>query len=122
MDNTFKDAAETHQELSAPKSLTDHRSAGEVCERIKEMIADFEKRIDQDHEVGIRLVNFGKEMTFHFENIAYHEPNLVRFSGFLDDKSPVELIQHVSHINFLLMAIKRLNAKRPKIGFSTREE
>ena len=93
--------------------------ASGFCQRINEMISDFDKTLDQEHEVGIRLVSFGQEIIFHAERIGYFNPSLITFSGLLDDGSPVELVQHVSQISFLLMAVKRLHPEKHKIGFKS---
>ena len=40
-------------------------------ERIVRSINRFEASLDQDHEVGARLVNFGANVTFHIEDVGY---------------------------------------------------
>lgn len=95
--------------------------ASEFYNRLVEMIKDFDGKLDHDLEVGIRLVSFGQTVQFHIEDLGYYDPSLIRFHGRLDDGSKVELIQHVSQISFLLMAVKRLNPEEPKrpIGFES---
>jgi hypothetical protein len=97
--------------------------AEDYCERIMEMIADFESELDDTQEVGMRLVSFGQSVTFHVQDIGYYNPYLIRFYGQLEDGSPVELIQHVSQISFLLMAAKKLDPEKParRIGFNVEE-
>jgi hypothetical protein len=94
--------------------------ADQFCQRLIETINEFDKRLDQEHEVGMKLVTFGQAIKFHVHAIGYTNPSLIRFYGVLEDGSPVELIQHVSQISFLLMAVKRLNPEEPKkqIGFT----
>lgn len=88
--------------------------ASDYHERIIEMIADFESELDDTQEVGMRLVTFGQSVTFHVQNIGYYDPYLIRFIGQLEDGSPVELVQHVSQISFLLMAAKKLDPEMDK--------
>jgi hypothetical protein len=99
--------------------LTNPDYASEFHQRLIEMICDFDKELDQEHEVGMRLVTFGQAITFHVSDIGYYNPSLIQFYGKLEDGSNVELIQHVSQISFLLMAVKRLDPSTPKprIGF-----
>lgn len=98
--------------------------ASEFYERLVNMITEFDDELDNEHEVGIRLVSFGQNVTFHVTNLGYYNPSLIRFYGNLEDGSPVELIQHVSQISFLLMSVKRLNPEEPKkrIGFLSDDE
>lgn len=88
------------------------------------MINDFQKELDDQHEVGARLVTFGEKITLHIEDIGYWNPSLIRFYGRLDDGSPVELVQHVSQISILLVKMQRKNLDKPKrpIGFGTCEK
>ncbi|MGD7051435.1 DUF6173 family protein [Sutcliffiella horikoshii] len=98
----------------------DKNSAGEFHKRLVEMINDFDKSLDEEHEVGMRLVTFGQTVQFHVEDLGYYNPSLIIFQGRTEDGSQIELIQHVSQISFLLMAVKRLNPESPKkrIGFN----
>lgn len=93
--------------------------ASEFRARIIARIQQFESGLDQAHEVGVRLVTFGQSITFHVADIGAQDPSLITFSGEMDDGSPVALVQHVSQISFLLMAVKRPdpNAPRRVFGF-----
>lgn len=85
---------------------------------------DFHRALDKEHEAGGRLVNFGQSLTFHINDIDYWDPALIIFKGVTDDGSPVELIQHVSQISVLMVALKRQDPKQPKrpIGFMSWDE
>lgn len=102
----------------------DQNLADEFHRRLINWINDFHKSLDEEHEVGARLVNFGQAITFHVEDIGYWNPSLISFSGKNELGEPVELIQHVSQISILLVAMKRQNIQHPKrpIGFSSWEE
>lgn len=97
--------------------------ASEFHKRLVEMVNNFDDDLDETEEVGMRLVSFGQTVQFHVEDIGYYNPSLIRFYGKTDDGKNIELIQHVSQISFLLMAVPRLNPDKPKkkIGFSTEE-
>lgn len=107
-------------ELSKIQTPTDPNLASEFHKRLVEWINDFDKSLDQDHEVGVRLVNFGQAVTFHLRDVGYWNPSLISFSGYTEQGEPVELIQHVSQISILLLKVKRQYPSQPKrpIGFA----
>lgn len=82
-------------------------------------IRRFDEALDLAQEVGMQLVSFGQSVTFHVAEIAYCNPSLIIFKGWMDNGRRVELTQHVSQISFLLIALPRLNPEKPKrkIGF-----
>jgi Family of unknown function (DUF6173) len=97
----------------------DQNLASEFQRRLVEWITDYDKSLDDAHEVGVKLVSFGQSITFRLYNVGYWNPSLMRFYGISEDGSPVELIQHVSQISILLMTLPRQNPSKPKrpIGF-----
>ena len=99
--------------------FTNPNMASEFRKRLIEWVNEFDESLDHEHEVGIRLVNFGQTVTFHLDAIGYYNPSLISFSGFMENGDPVELIQHVSQISVLLMKMKRPDPTKPKrtIGF-----
>ncbi len=88
----------------------------ELIERIKK----FESELNQEHEVGMQLVTFGESTQFSVLSLGYTDPSIIWFEGILADGSHVELVQHVSQISFLMIALKREDPEKPKapIGFS----
>lgn len=99
--------------------------ASEFLKRLLQVMSDFEDRLDQEHDIGIRLVSFGQSAVIHVNALGYINPNLIRFYGTLEDGSTVELVQHVSQVSFLLVEIRRQNPEEPKqkkFGFITLEE
>jgi hypothetical protein len=90
-------------------------------DRLIEMIGEFEKELDDQHEAGIRLVSFGQTVIFHLEDIGYYNPSLIRFFGRTEDGNPVELIQNVSQISILLMKLQKADSDKParRVGFAT---
>ncbi|MGA2146560.1 MAG: DUF6173 family protein [Bryobacteraceae bacterium] len=97
----------------------EHNYASAFHERLVKMISRFDAKLDQEHEVGARLVNFGESVVFHLANIGFWNPSLIIFSGETDDGKPVELIQHVSQISVLLVKLPRKDPSKPKqpLGF-----
>lgn len=97
--------------------------ASEFHKRLVEYINEFDSKLDQEHEVGMRLVSFGQSIQFAVRDIGYYNPKLICFYGELDNGSKVQLIQHVNQISFLLLALPRANPSQPKrpIGFHREE-
>ncbi|MBD2247559.1 DUF6173 family protein [Nostoc sp. FACHB-888] len=93
--------------------------ASQQAKILIKQINDFDESLDSDQEVGVRLVYFGQSITFHVSNIGYFNPSLIVFLGLTEEGKPIQLIQHVSQISFLLMALPKLNPEKPKkrIGF-----
>src|SRR5258705_6608644 len=59
--------------------------ASEFHKRLAKSIANFDASLDQKHEVGVRLVNFGRSAVFHLKKIGCWNPSLLYFIGVTDD-------------------------------------
>lgn len=93
--------------------------AGWMHERIVKSIEDFEKDLGNEYQAGGRLVNF-KDIVFSIEDVGYWGPDMIIFYGALPDGSHVQLLQHISQLNLLLVSVPRkddLTQPRRKIGF-----
>lgn len=95
-----------------------HMWADAQYEIIKKYIVDFEKSLDQEHEVGLLLTSFGTTVMMQVTEIGYEGSVLMIFKGYVDGREAT-LIQHISQINFLLTSMKRPEPEKPKvqIGF-----
>ena len=89
----------------------------EICQAIKSYVENFERDLDEEHEIGIRLASFGGIVFFHAQQIGFSKPNIITFYGVTDEGDKVQLIQHVSQLNFLLKAVKRREDKKNPIRF-----
>jgi hypothetical protein len=121
MSETLKTMA--HAELE--RKAHDQGFASVLYERLMVQVTEFEKTLDPNHEVGAYLASFGTQVTIQIHHIGYHNPYFVIFSGTkLDDGSDVRLVQHVSQINVLLVALKKADPEKParRIGFTDRDE
>ncbi|MGE0830590.1 MAG: DUF6173 family protein [Hyphomonadaceae bacterium] len=87
--------------------------------RLAQAIAAFEQKLDAEHEVGFHLVQFGGGQVFHAENVGFWAPDWVIFFGKNGLGEPLQLIQHVTQLNVLLVASKKEDtADKPRrIGF-----
>lgn len=93
-------------------------TASNFYKKLKREITEFEEGLSEDFVVGIRLINFG-QMTFTVSEVGYNDPSLIIFIGEYEG-GPVRLVQHVSQINMLLMALKpqvEEKVERRQIGF-----
>ena len=102
---------------SAPAGKSQAES---TYQRLLKYIGQFEAQLDRDHEVGGRFVAFGDDTHFHIADVGYWNPDLVTFDGFDKSGNRVKLIQHVSQLNVLLVAVRKTTpATEPprRIGF-----
>ena len=65
------------------------------------------------------IVQFNQSITILVKEIGYIGYNLVCFHGEDTSDKPLELIQHVQQLNFLLMIVPKPESEAPKrkIGF-----
>jgi hypothetical protein len=83
-------------------------------------IRGFEEILDDTQEVGARLVSFGNTVTFHVRNIDYSQPSVITFDGVTDEGNKVRLVQHVTQLSVLLIALPvRAGEQKRPIGFVT---
>lgn len=109
---------ESHQKASAPAQLSKSANLAEwTYERLKNYIKEFEADLDDQHEIGAHLVSFGRDVTFHIDDIGYHGPDIITFHGKNDKGQVVQLIQHTSQLSVLLVAIDKQSDKPRRIGF-----
>ncbi len=102
--------------------FTNPNLASEFYKRLVEMIKDFDESLDQNQEVGVKLASFGQTVTFHVTDLGYYNPSLIVFYGLMDNGQKVQLIQHVSQISFLLIAVQKLDPEKPKIKIGFLDE
>jgi hypothetical protein len=93
-----------------------------MYERLQSQIKDFEQELDEEHEIGMRLVSFGPSLLFHIEHLGYHGPDMIIFYGKNEHGENVQLLQHTSQLNVLLVAAKKLGKEPRRIGFLSDSE
>ena len=82
-----------------------------------ECIYEFEKSLDDDHEIGARLLSFASEVTFYIQDVGYDDPHMISFSGSNENGEKLQLVQHVSQLNIFLVAMKKRGEEPVRIGF-----
>lgn len=86
-------------------------------EILQKYIEEFQSNLDDEHEVGLLLTNFGQSVLMQVCEISYEESVLLIFKGYVNGKYST-LIQHVSQLNFLITSVEKEPDKpKRKIGF-----
>jgi hypothetical protein len=88
-----------------------------MFKRLQKQILDFEAKLNDDQEIAVRLVSFSDSQVFHIQGMGYHGPDIITFVAVSPEGEHVQLIQHVSQLNVLLIAAKKLGPKPQRIGF-----
>lgn len=87
-------------------------------EIIRKYVLEFQSGLDDTHDVGLLLTNFGSSILMEVTEIGYEESVLMVFKGFVNG-TPSTLIQHVSQLNFLLTTVpKQSDVPHRTIGFT----
>ena len=87
-------------------------------ERIILYIQNFEKQLDNDHEVGMGLTG-GEAGVIRIEGLGFYDPDIITFYGRDPTGTKAQQIQHVSQLNVMLRALpKQVDQPEPtRIGF-----
>ncbi len=94
-------------------------AAEEVFNHLVTRVKDFQASLPEHHELGIQLANFGAERAVHVRGMGYRNPNIIEFYGLLDGRTQVAVVQHVSQLNFMLVAVPPVPEQPPyRIGFA----
>lgn len=86
-------------------------------ESLGDYVKAFEAELDGEHEIGARLVSFGSSVTIHVHQVGYSRPSLITFTGVTEKGDKVQLVQHISQLSFLLVAVKKIGETPYRIGF-----
>ena len=93
-------------------------AAEEVFNHLLTRVKDFQANLPEHFELGIRLANYGGERAVHVRGMGYRNPNIIEFYGLLDGEQQVAVVQHVSQLNFMLVAVPPVAEQEPyRIGF-----
>lgn len=101
----------------------DYTYADWKYEKLKEQIEEFQSGLTDDVDVCVALASFGTSMIMQVADIGYQNPDMLYFYGYINGNE-TQLIQHVSQLNFVLMAVKKEEPERPprRIGFVSDDE
>ena len=92
-------------------------------EKLKEQIQEFEAKLDSSQEIAICLTSLGASIKLAVHDISFQNPDMLYFYGKVDGNE-AQLIQHISQLNLLLIAVPRpdLTVPRRRIGFISASE
>lgn len=148
MDDKIKTAAEAEEQAALPQAYASHLSPDEelaeqqalpagvvqkpvdqksaaewAYERIVLYIQNFEKQLDQNHEVAMGFVG-GDVGSLRIMGMGFFAPDILTFYGAAPDGSKMQLVQHVSQLNVTLVAAPKENddAEPARIGFQLAQE
>lgn len=111
------------EEMESPAigalDVRNYHMADYSYEVIMDRVKEFEEGLDSDHEVGVMLASFGQSVTMTVTDIGYSNPSTLVFYGYVKS-DPATLIQHISQLNFLLIAVPKADPEKPprRIGFA----
>lgn len=90
-----------------------------VAQNIYEEILKYQSKLSEKDDIALSIVRFGISTTILVDSIGYIGYNLIRFGGKDNSGKPLELIQHVSQLDFLLTVAPKPAPEVPKrqIGF-----
>jgi hypothetical protein len=106
------------KEMSIPQFAPPHQMnpAEWTYDRLVEYIKDFESDLDNEHEIGGHLVS-GSGLTFHMTDMGFYGPDIICFYGVDSNGQRVQLIQNISQLSVLLVALKKMDEKPRRLGF-----
>jgi hypothetical protein len=105
-------------ELNQVPLRRNYQLADYQYEILMRSIHEFESELDDNYEIAVQLASFGQTIVMQVTDIGYSNPALIHFHGYINGQKS-QLIQHVSQLNFLLMAVPKADPTRPanRIGF-----
>ncbi|NKK92915.1 hypothetical protein GFL95_17005 [Rhizobium leguminosarum bv. viciae] len=102
--------------------ILDMHPAEWMYERLAKSIIAFEESLDPDQEVGARLVNFSATEVISIDNVGYWGTDLIIFYGRTSDGRKAELLQHITQVNVLLVAVRVEKEEVRRIGFILKQK
>lgn len=107
------------QKLVNAAIIQEQSTAEIIAEHLYQEITDYQASLPNTEDVAMSIVQFNQSTTILVESIGYIGYNLVRFVGKDNSGKPLELIQHISQLNFLLMVVPKpeKEPEKRKIGF-----
>lgn len=96
-------------------------STAEVtAQYIYHSILDFSLQIGEEHDVGLQVSTLGTGVKVYLSDLSYHNPHLIIFGSEDQDGTKIRIVQHITQLNYALIAILKPEQEKPKrkIGFS----
>lgn len=117
--NAIQKSSSDKQKMVNAAIIQEESIAQIVAENLYQEIINYQANLSNIEDVAMSIVKFNESITLFVDSIGYIGYNLVRFGGKDSSGKPLELIQHVSQLNFLLMVVSKPEPEVPKrkIGF-----
>jgi hypothetical protein len=105
-------------DVIAKKPVEQKSPAEWAYERLILYIQNFEKQLDNEHEVAMGFTG-GEAGVVRIEGMGFFDPDIITFYGSDGGGSKTQLVQHVSQLNVMLRALpKEVEQAEPnRIGF-----
>ena len=94
-----------------------------IAQRLHQEIINYQASLPDEEDVTLALAHFGQTMNIIIQSIGYIGYNLIVFHGVDNFGKPLELIQNINQLDFLLTAQSKPEPEVPKrtIGFLNEE-
>ena len=120
----FAERARQTQTMVNAAAIQEGSTAEYVANYLYEEILKYQANLPEADDVALQVVHFNQSTLIFVENIGYIGYNMVCFHGTDGQGKPLELIQHINQLNFLLTVVPKPVPEQPKrkIGFITPDE
>lgn len=117
--NAIQKSGSDKQKMVNAAVIQEGSTAQIVAENLYQEIINYQSNLLDTEDVALSIAKFNESITLLVDSIGYIGYNLVRFGGKDSSGKPLELIQHVSQLNFLLMVVQKPDSEisKRKIGF-----
>lgn len=122
--NAIQKSNISKQKMINVATIQEGSTAQIVAENLHQEILNYQSNLPDEEDVAISIVQFNQSTTILVDSIGYIGYNLVRFGGKDNSGKPLELIQHISQLNFLLTVVQKPEPEVPKrqIGFVSQDD
>jgi Family of unknown function (DUF6173) len=96
--------------------------AKRMCQVLADDIVAFEQKLNPSEEVGARIVGAPDGSAFHIEGMRWRTWEMIGFTGRTAEGRPVQVLQHVSQVNVMLVALPTQGHEGRRIGFLLRQQ
>lgn len=107
------------QKVINAAAIQEDSTAENVAYQLYQAIIQYQESLPNTEDVAIMWVQFNESVTILVESIGYIGYTMISFHGKDTKGNPIELIQHISQLNFLLTTASKPEPETPKrrIGF-----
>ena len=117
--NAIQQSSINKQKTINVATIQEQSVAEIVAQNLYQEVLSYQANLPDEDDVAMIVVNFNQSTTILVDSIGYIGYNLIRFGGKDSSGKPLELLQHISQLNFLLTVVPKDEPEIPKrpIGF-----